>query len=183
MRCGACHRMLVLPCCMCAGIRCVYVGREAREGGQLDEGQLANLGAVSAHWVLTPHEVSRWIYIYIYLYFVPSGVPIGPFLFLPKPSVHLQPVTVQPFSLSLSLSPRVAKERRTLTSSSRAPSPSSLLRTSWSSPTSTRPILPISPSSTRSLSTRRWETAYEEGTWARTLPAHRRRQHVRPPPV
>lgn len=68
----------------------------------------------------------------------------------------------------------VAKEQRTLTSSSRAPSPSSRPRTSWSSPTSTRPTLPISPSSTRSLCTRRSQTAYEEGT---SVPAHRR-----PPP-
>lgn len=69
----------------------------------------------------------------------------------------------------------VAKQRRTSTSSSRAPSPSSRPRTSWSSPTSTRASLPISPSSTRSLCTRRSRTAYEEGT---SVPARRRR----PPP-
>lgn len=65
-----------------------------------------------------------------------------------------------PFSLSLFSS--VAKERRTLTSSSRAPSPSSHHQTSWLSPTSTRPSSPASPSSTRSLCTRCLVPAYEK---------------------
>lgn len=187
MRCGAWNLMLVLPCCMCVRTRCVYVGHEAREGGQVDEGQLTNLGAVSAHRVVAqimfnPARQRRWS---LSRFFFSSGVPIGPFFFffclfgcsVPALCINLLCVCVlqhpsEPLPVSLFSS--VAKEQRTLTSSSRAPSPSSLLRTSWSSPTLTRPTLPISPSSTRSLCTRRWETAYEEGTSAKALPAHGR---------
>lgn len=77
------------------------------------------------------------------------------------------PSTV-PFSYS------VAKEQRTLTSSSHAPSPSSHLQMSWSSPTSTRPSFLGSLSSTRSLCNRWSLTAYEkEGeTSLKNFPAH-----------
>lgn len=99
---------------------------------------------------------------------------------VPAPCISLRCVRAVPGSCPpskpspVSLFSSVAKEQRTSTSSSRAPSPSSRPRTSWSSPTSTRPSLPNSPSSTRSLCTRRSRTAYEEGT---SVPARRR-----PPP-
>lgn len=75
---------------------------------------------------------------------------------------------------SASLFYSVAKEQRTLTSSSHAPSPSSHHRTSWSSPTSTRPSSQASPSSTRSLCTRHSVTAYEKdgGNSLKSLPVH-----------
>lgn len=67
------------------------------------------------------------------------------------------------FSL-ISFSPfySVAKQQRTLTSSSLAPSPSSHHQMSWLLPTSTRPSLQGSLSSTHSLYTRRSTTAYEQ---------------------
>lgn len=81
-------------------------------------------------------------------------------------------VLTSPSSVSLFYS--AAKERRTLTSSSRAPSPSSHRRTSWSSPTSTRPSSQGFPLSTRSLYTRCSVTAYEKDGEAslKKLPAH-----------
>lgn len=62
----------------------------------------------------------------------------------------------------MSLFYSVAKQRRTLTSSSHAPSPSSHHQMSWLSPTLTRLSLQDSLSSTRSLCTHRSVTAYEK---------------------
>lgn len=72
--------------------------------------------------------------------------------------VHLIP----PVSCLSTLLSSAAKEPRTSTSSSPAPSLSSRRRTSWSSPTSTRPSSPASPSSTSSSCTRRSVAAYEK---------------------
>ena len=70
-------------------------------------------------------------------------------------------------SFSVQQSPRVfvfhraARGRRTLISSSRAPSPCWPRPTSWSSPTSTRASSPASPTSTRSSSTHHCTASYE----------------------
>ena len=79
---------------------------------------------------------------------------------------------LSPSSASLFYS--VAKEQRTLTSSSHAPSHSSHHQTSWSSPTSTRLSLQASLSSTRSLCTHHSVTAYEKDreTSLKNLPVH-----------
>lgn len=86
-------------------------------------------------------------------------------------------------AIFLSLFSSVAKEQRTSTSSSHAPSLSSHRRTSWSSPTLTRSSLPASLSSTRSFCTLRSVTAYEKETWVKNLSARRRppRRHQNTP--